>query len=107
MAITVIAGFVTPDWENHLLSVLPPNILAPFFAARNTMVMVAIACLSPAVERTLSVVSALYVLKEFNLLVLITSIMAMLIAPLLLARHRQGKKLPLPESKLLTLSKVT
>jgi hypothetical protein len=87
LAVTGMAGFITPDWENHLLSVLPPKALGPFFAARNTIVMILIALFSPTVERTLAAVSALYVLKELNILILATALLAVLTAPLLLARQ--------------------
>ncbi|MBS1994135.1 MAG: hypothetical protein JSS83_26675 [Cyanobacteria bacterium SZAS LIN-3] len=88
MAVTGLAGFITPDWENHLLSVLSTKTLAPFLAARNTIVLIAIALLSPPVERTLAAVSALYVLKELNILVLACAFLAVFLAPLLLARPR-------------------
>jgi|GEM_PF-700496 len=88
MAVSALAGFITPDWENHLLSVLRPNFLAPFMAARNTLVMVLIALLTPPIERTLAAVSALYVLKELNILILVTALTAVFMAPLLLARRR-------------------
>ncbi len=106
MTVTAIAGFVTPDWENHLLSVLDARVMAPFFAARNTLVMLAIAILSPAVERTLAVVSALYLLKELNFIVLSTALLAILVAPLLLARPRRHQRLPLNEPRPLVMSET-
>jgi hypothetical protein len=86
MAVLALAGFITPDWENHLLSIVPSQNLGPFMAARNTLVMVLIALLSPPVERTLPAVSALYVLKEFNIIILCSALVATVVAPLLLAR---------------------
>jgi hypothetical protein len=107
MAVTAIAGFLTPDWENHLLSVLRPEVIAPFFAARNTTVLVLIALLSPTVERTLAAVSALYVLKELNILILATALLAILIAPFILARPKPKEQLPLlPETSLLAMSET-
>jgi len=88
MAVTALAGFITPDWENHLLSVLPPKSLAPFLAARNTIVMALIGLLSPFVEKTLPAVSALYVLKELNILILATALVAIIAAPFLPGRKR-------------------
>ncbi|MBU6455294.1 MAG: hypothetical protein KGS72_26220 [Cyanobacteria bacterium REEB67] len=96
LAVQTLAGFITPDWENHLLSILPLRTQGPFFAARNTLVMVFIALLSPPVERTLAAVSALYVLKELNILVLAAALFAMLLAPLLLGRPQQVRALLIP-----------
>lgn len=83
-AMATIAGLILPDWYHHLLTHLSLKQLPHFLAAKDTILVLVYALCSIPIEQTLAVVSGLYFLKELNVLGAGLTVVAILLAPVVL-----------------------
>ena len=80
-----LAGLILPDWYHHLLVHLHKEQVPSFLAAKDSLIMLTLISLAIPIENHLPTVSALYLLKELNLIGLILTLFSVCVTPVMLA----------------------